>query len=153
MDAGGGVSDSGVRGGVGQRVFTSATESMSGGIEANFVKRFTGGPEIRVESLRTSEQASVTVLFGPSGAGKTTVLRCLAGLLRPEEGKIGFGGQAWSDAARGFFLAARERGVGFVPQEYALFPHLSVAANIAYGLNGASREESRSRVDEMIKWL
>lgn len=126
---------------------------MSDGIEANFVKRFAGGPEIRVESLRTDENASVTVLFGPSGAGKTTVLRCLAGLLRPEEGKIGFGGQAWSDASRGFFLAARERGVGFVPQEYALFPHLSVERNIAYGLNGLDGLEGRSRVAEMIKWL
>jgi molybdate transport system ATP-binding protein len=126
---------------------------MSGGIEANFVKRFSGGPEIRVESLRTREQAAVTVLFGPSGAGKTTVLRCLAGLMRPEEGKIGFAGQAWSEATRGFFLPARDRHVGFVPQEYALFPHLSVERNIGYGLNGASREESRSRVSEMTKWL
>ena len=153
MGAGGGVSDSGVRGGVGQRVFASATESMSGGIEANFVKRFTGGPEIRVESMRTGESASVTVLFGPSGAGKTTVLRCLAGLLRPEEGKIGFGGQEWSDASRGFFLAARERGVGFVPQEYALFPHLSVERNVAYGLNGLDGLNVKSRVAEMIQWL
>jgi molybdate transport system ATP-binding protein len=126
---------------------------MSAGIEANFVKRFTGGPEIRVESLSTREQAPVTVLFGPSGAGKTTVLRCLAGLTRPEEGKIGFAEQAWSDASRGFFLPARERGVGFVPQEYALFPHLSVEGNIAYGLNGVGKEQSRSRVAEMVKWL
>jgi molybdate transport system ATP-binding protein len=126
---------------------------MSGGIEANFVKRFSGGPEIRVESWRTGEQAAVTVLFGPSGAGKTTVLRCLAGLMRPEEGKISFNGQTWSDDPRGFFLAARERRVGFVPQEYALFPHLSVERNIGYGLNGASRDESRGRVVAMIKWL
>jgi molybdate transport system ATP-binding protein len=126
---------------------------MSGGVEANFLKRFSGGPEVRVESLRTREQAAVTVLFGPSGAGKTTVLRCLAGLMRPEEGKIGFAGQAWSDTARGFFLPARERRVGFVPQEYALFPHLSVERNIAYGLNGTGHDESRSRVVEMIEWL
>jgi molybdate transport system ATP-binding protein len=138
---------------VGQREFASTAESMSGGIEANFVKRFSGGPEIRVESLRIGEQAGVTVLFGPSGAGKTTVLRCLAGLMRPEGGNISFNGQTWSDEPRGFFLAARQRRVGFVPQEYALFPHLSVERNIAYGLNGASRDESRIRVVEMIKWL
>jgi molybdate transport system ATP-binding protein len=126
---------------------------MSAGIEANFVKRFSGGPEIRVESLRTREQAAVTVLFGPSGAGKTTVLRCLAGLTRPEEGKIEFDEKIWSDATRGFFLPARDRGVGFVPQEYALFPHLSIEGNIAYGLNGASKEQSQSRVAEMIEWL
>jgi len=136
-----------------QRVFASATESMNGGIEANFVKRFSGGPEIRVESLRSGDQSGVTVLFGPSGAGKTTLLRCLAGLMRPEEGKISFDGQAWSDATPGFFLPACERRIGFVPQDYALFPHLSVERNIAYGLNGAGEAESRSRVDEMIKWL
>jgi molybdate transport system ATP-binding protein len=153
VDAGGCIGGFGLRGGVGQCVLASAAESMSGGIEANFVKRFSGGPEIRVESLRTREQAAVTVLFGPSGAGKTTVLRCLAGLMRPEEGKISFDGQAWSDVERGFFLPVRQRNVGFVPQEYALFPHLSVERNIAYGLNRAGRDESRSRVAEMIKWL
>jgi molybdate transport system ATP-binding protein len=125
---------------------------MNGGVEANFVKRFSGGPEIRVESLRTREPAVVTVLFGPSGAGKTTVLRCLAGLMRPDEGTIGFEGKIWSDASRGNFIRARERNIGFVPQEYALFPHLSVERNIAYGLNGLG-EESKGRVAEMIKWL
>jgi molybdate transport system ATP-binding protein len=126
---------------------------MKAGIEANFVKRFSGGPEIRVESLQTREEAAVTVLFGPSGAGKTTVLRCLAGLVRPEEGKISFDGQAWFDATPGFFLPARERRIGFVPQDYALFPHLSVERNIAYGLNGLDGLNGLSRVAEMIKWL
>jgi len=126
---------------------------MSGGIHASFVKRFPAGPEILVDSFQTAGKAGVTVLFGPSGAGKTTVLRCLAGLMRPEEGKISFDGQAWSDVARGFFLPVRQRNVGFVPQEYALFPHLSVERNIAYGLNGTGHDESQGRVSEMIKWL
>jgi len=126
---------------------------MSEGIEANFFKRFSGGPEIRIESLRTREQAAVTVLFGPSGAGKTTVLRCLAGLTRPEGGTIGFDREIWSDAARGFFLPPRRRNIGFVPQEYALFPHLSVERNIAYALNRVASYESRRRVAELIKWL
>jgi molybdate transport system ATP-binding protein len=124
---------------------------MSFGIEANFVKRFSGGPEIRVEALRTREEPGVTVLFGPSGAGKTTVLRCLAGLLQPEEGSIRFGGEDWSDTSRGFFLPARKRNLGFVPQEYALFPHLSVERNIAYGLNGVDGPNARAA--EVIKWL
>jgi len=126
---------------------------MSAGIEANFVKRFSGGPEIQVEGLRTRDQTGVTVLFGPSGAGKTTVLNSLAGLLRPDEGKIIFSGKTWSDASRKYFLPARERRIGFVPQEYALFPHLSVERNIAYGLNGASNSKLQSRVAEMIQWL
>ena len=123
------------------------------GIEANFLKRFAGGPEIRVESLRTREQATVTVLFGPSGAGKTTVLRCVTGLMEPDEGSIIFGGATWSNAARRIFLPARERKIGFVPQDYALFPHLSVDRNIGYGLNGMNGHETRGRVLEMIKWL
>lgn len=123
------------------------------GIQANFLKRFGGGPEIRVESLQTREKATVTVLFGPSGAGKTTVLRCVAGLMQPEEGSIRFDGKTWSDASRQFFLPARERKIGFVPQEYALFPHLPVEKNIAYGLKGLKGQESRGRVLEMIQWL
>ena len=123
------------------------------GIEADFLKRFAGGPEIRIQRLQTSEQAMVTVLFGPSGAGKTTVLRCVAGLMQPEQGVIGFNGKIWSDASRKFFLAARERNIGFVPQDYGLFPHLSVERNIAYGLKGLKGEESRGRVMEMIQWL
>src|SRR5205085_10185390 len=76
-----------------------------------------------------------------------------AGLERPDEGLISFDGQTWSDAKRKFFMPARERKVGFVPQQYALFPHLSIERNIAYGLKTIPLEEKRSRVDEMVKWL
>ncbi|HEY8966837.1 MAG TPA: ATP-binding cassette domain-containing protein [Candidatus Methylacidiphilales bacterium] len=75
----------------------------------------------------------VTVLFGPSGAGKTTLLRCAAGLERPDAGAIRFGEETWSDADAGRFVPPRERRIGYVPQSYALFPHLTVAENIAYG--------------------
>lgn len=134
---------------------------MSDGITATFTKRFPGGPELRVENLRTSGEAVVTVLFGASGAGKTTVLRCLAGLERPDEGVIQFGAETWSDARRAVFVPPRERRVGFVPQEYALFPHLSVGRNIAYGLGGRTSApaptltgaERRERVLEIIHWL
>jgi molybdate transport system ATP-binding protein len=126
---------------------------MSARIQATFVKRFPGGPEIRADSLRTSEGAIVTVLFGPSGAGKTTILRCLAGLLRPDEGQIRFGEQTWSNAAEGLFLPPRKRRIGFVPQQYALFPHLSVEKNLAYGLQALDRIERPARVAEMISWL
>lgn len=134
---------------------------MSEGITASFAKRFPGGPPMRVEDLQTSGGAVVTVLFGASGAGKTTVLRCLAGLERPDEGMIRFGTEIWSDAAPGVFVAPRKRRVGFVPQEYALFPHLSVGRNIAYGLGGRrsqrgpvlTEEDRRARVTETIRWL
>jgi molybdate transport system ATP-binding protein len=105
-----------------------------------------------VDSLETSGDAAVTVLFGPSGAGKTTVLRCLAGLSLPDEGTIAFGGQTWSDSVRNFSVPSRQRKIGYVPQEYGLFPHLTVERNIAFGLRGAS-ERKRSRTAEMVAWL
>ncbi len=87
------------------------------------------------------DRAPITVLFGPSGAGKTTLLRMLAGLDRPREGAIAFRGRPWFDSVRGVCLAPQQRRAGFVAQDYALFPHLTVAANIAYAArSGQSRE-------------
>jgi molybdate transport system ATP-binding protein len=77
---------------------------------------------------------SMLVLFGPSGAGKTTMLRQLAGLERPDRGAIAFGGEVWFDSARGIWQRPQARRVGVVFQEPTLFPHLTVAQNIRYGL-------------------
>lgn len=131
---------------------------MSNSIQANFVKRFKGGAEIRVEQFQPSPEILVSVLFGASGTGKTTVLRCLAGLERPEQGEIRFGEELWLDAARRVFLPPRKRRVGFVPQDYALFPHMSARANIAYGLTRGDSEppantSERDRVAEVMHWL
>lgn len=126
---------------------------MSEGITASFTKRFAAGPVIRVEGLRLSAHAGITVLFGASGSGKTTVLRCLAGLERPEEGVIKFGNEIWSDAAQDIFLRPQQRRVGFVPQDYALFPHLSVEGNVAYGLNELPTTERGNRIAETLRWL
>lgn len=73
----------------------------------------------------------ITVLFGPSGSGKTTVLRCVAGLERAR-GEVRVSGRAWQDDARGEFLPASHRPLGYVFQEASLFPHLSVAGNLRY---------------------
>ena len=83
------------------------------------------------------DQAPVTVLFGPSGAGKTTLLRMLAGLERPESGKILFRGETWFDSSRAILLPPQQRRAGFLFQEYALFPHLSVLDNVAYAADRA----------------
>lgn len=90
----------------------------------------------------------VTVLFGPSGAGKTTLLRCLAGLERPDEGRIEVAGQLWDD--RRVHLPARRRRVGYLFQDHALFPHLSVAGNVGYGLRRLPRRQRSARVAEAL---
>jgi molybdate transport system ATP-binding protein len=78
---------------------------------------------------------------GPSGAGKTTVLRAIAGLLRPRDGVVSCGEETWLDTARGRCVAPEHRDCGVVFQDYALFPHMSAWRNVAYGLRGARRHE------------
>jgi molybdate transport system ATP-binding protein len=82
-------------------------------------------------------------LVGPSGAGKSSVLRAIAGLLRPERGRIALGGTVWLDTEVGVDLPPERRSVGLVFQEYALFPHLDVRRNVAFG--------GRERVDELLE--
>ena len=120
-------------------------------LTVNFRKQFPGGPEICVDDLHIG--GGITVLFGASGSGKTTVLRCLAGLERPDTGAISFGTENWFDARENHLLPPRKRGVGFVPQDYALFPHLTIARNIGYGLNEWPAAERASRVAESLRWL
>jgi molybdate transport system ATP-binding protein len=109
------------------------------------------GPTIHGALEMPSRRHSITVLFGPSGSGKTTILRCLAGLERPERGRIQFGDEVWFDAVGKACLTPQQRGIGFVFQDYALFPHLSVAENIAYGLQKIPKPECLTRVDEAIQ--
>jgi ABC-type molybdate transport system ATPase subunit len=82
-------------------------------------------------------------LVGPSGAGKTSVLRVIAGLVRPDAGRVQLDRDTWVDAERGVFVAPERRRVGLVFQEYALFPHLSVRQNVAFG--------GKERVDELLE--
>lgn len=77
---------------------------------------------------------NITVLFGPSGCGKTTTLRCIAGLERPDAGKIMLDDQSFFSSVENIFIPPRERGVGYMFQDYALFPHMSVESNILYGV-------------------
>ena len=124
---------------------------MSVSLRASFTRQFAGGPTIHADSLEVAGNG-VTVFFGPSGSGKTTILRCLAGLEIPNSGEISFGDETWFAHGKNQ-MPPRDRKIGFVPQDYALFPHLTVTANIAYGLHGRTPEEKRSRVNEMLRWL
>lgn len=119
-------------------------------LSAEIEKRYTGGAVIRAAMDRPADRFSVTILFGPSGCGKTTILRCLAGLERPERGWIRYADETWLDASAGVFVSPQRRGIGFLFQDYALFPHMSVAANIAHGLHELSRAERRRRVGEVL---
>ena len=72
------------------------------------------------------------VIIGPSGAGKTTIIRMLAGLDKPDEGTITFDGETWLDTERGIFVPPQKRQLGYVFQDYPLFPHLNVQKNVAF---------------------
>jgi len=79
-------------------------------------------------------RGKITALFGPSGAGKSSVLRLISGLEIAEDGFISNGSETWFDKAKGINLHPQQRSVGFVFQDYALFPHMTVEKNVAYGI-------------------
>jgi molybdate transport system ATP-binding protein len=83
----------------------------------------------------------ILVVFGPSGAGKTTFLDCLAGLQRPDEGRIDLGGRVLFDSRQRINIPPQNRRIGYVFQNYALFPHLTVKENVMYGLRGRCKCE------------
>ena len=85
---------------------------------------------------------SMTVIIGPSGAGKTTLMRIIAGLERPDDGVIRFGDETWADTRRRVFLPPRKRRLGYVFQDYALFPHLTVEENAAFAATDAEKVRS-----------
>ena len=95
----------------------------------------------------------VTVLFGRSGAGKSMTLACVAGLAAPEAGRIVVNGAVFYDSRSGVNLRPQQRRVGYVTQDYLLFPHLTVAQNVAFGLAKHSRREREAIVQEALAWL
>ena len=114
-------------------------------------RRFTPGGAPAVNGVSFSARAgTITTLLGPSGSGKSTVLRLLAGLEMPDEGRLLLGG------VDGTHVPPQRRGVGFVFQSYALFPHMDVRTNIAFGLEmqrqprRLTRPEINARVDELL---
>jgi molybdate transport system ATP-binding protein len=101
------------------------------------------------------EPGRVTVLVGESGAGKSTLLRLVAGLDAPDSGTIALDGETWFDAARRMNLAPERRAIGYVAQDYALFPHLSVRENVAFGPRAAGIPGpiARGRADTQLEAL
>jgi molybdate transport system ATP-binding protein len=93
-----------------------------------------------------SAPPGITVLFGASGSGKTTLLRCIAGLARPDEGLIAIGDRILFDSKTGVDVAVQDRHVGYVFQQAALFPHMSLRENIEYGLVRVPLDERQQRI-------
>jgi molybdate transport system ATP-binding protein len=118
-------------------------------LSIDFQKRVGGfqlGPQFDADD-------EMVVLLGPSGSGKSLTLRAIAGLLRPDSGRIELPSGPVFDSAAGIDLPPQARSVGYVVQDLALFPHLSVAENIAFGLHGWPKQVQRDRVQELVELL
>ena len=126
---------------------------MTGDLVARFELQYSQGARIEIDFIQPTRGFSVTALIGPSGCGKTTLLRCLAGLHHPDQGTIEYRGQTWFNRSRRIALTPQQRDVGFLFQEYALFPHMTIADNLAFGLQNRSGDERRRRVTEIVRQL
>lgn len=102
-------------------------------------KRLPSGFTLEAALRVPLEESPVTVLFGPSGSGKSTLLRLIAGLERPDEGRIQFRGEVWFDSSRRVAVAPQLRRAGFLSQDYSLFPHLTVRENVGFAARDPKR--------------
>ncbi|OMQ27028.1 ABC transporter ATP-binding protein [Serratia oryzae] len=109
-------------------------------------KSYNGVTVLEGIHLRVAE-GSRTAIVGPSGSGKTTLLRIIAGFETPDQGQVRLQGKTLAD--NGVWIPAHQRGIGFVPQDGALFPHFSVAGNIGFGLKGSKREKQH-HIDRLM---
>jgi iron(III) transport system ATP-binding protein len=118
---------------------------------AHLTKYFGSDRPPAVDGLTLAvERGQILALLGPSGCGKTTTLRLIAGFETPDAGRVLIGGRVMADAEGGVAVAPEERGVGVVFQDYALFPHLTVEDNVAFGLHALPRDQRRQRVRAVL---
>jgi len=130
---------------------TALPSVFSNTLSAHIKKRLSGaGREFTLE-VDFALSPGVTILFGASGAGKTTLLDCLAGLTRPDSGHIAFANESWFDERLRINIPVRARGIGYVFQDLALFPHLSVEQNVQYGISRLDASERRVRTDAVLE--
>jgi len=115
-------------------------------ILVNFEKEL---PGLTVRAALMIERTTTVILRGESGTGKTTILECIAGLVHPDRGEIVIGDRPVFSSSRGICLPPQERGVGFVFQNYALFPHLNVLENVAFAMKKQERAEAVTYLERM----
>jgi molybdate transport system ATP-binding protein len=106
---------------------------------------------IPMEAELRCSGGQLLALVGPSGSGKTTLLRALAGLVKPRHGHISCGSETWFDSATGHYLTARQRRVGYVPQHFALFPHLNVLHNVMAGMLHRAPEQRAAAAHDLLE--
>lgn len=119
-------------------------------LEVRIRKRFQNSGSSFFLNVHFRALAGFTIIFGASGAGKTTLLDCIAGLAEPDDGRIALAGEEIYDSQGKHNVPAWKRGVGYVLQDLALFPHLTAEENIAYGLRRLSAGERRARSREIL---
>ena len=109
-------------------------------------KMLSANGEMNLDINTTLQMGELITLFGPSGAGKTTLLRIMAGLVQPDSGHLEVDGEVWFDSDKKINLPPQQRGIGFMFQDYALFPNMTVEENLAF----AQDEKDNSRITELI---
>src|ERR1700720_2966728 len=122
-------------------------------IRGNLVKRFAPGPESAGFHLDVDFEApsGVTVLYGPSGSGKTLTLDCIAGFIAPDSGRIMLDNRILFDGESGVNLPPRQRSCGYVFQNYALFPNMTLRENLAFAAHALPRLERHRRIAEQLE--
>jgi molybdate transport system ATP-binding protein len=119
-------------------------------LSVNIRKRFAGDTDFELK-VEVSLPPGINIIFGPSGAGKTTLLDCIAGLTAPDGGQITVAGRDFFNAASATNLATQARAIGYVFQELALFPHLTVRGNVEYGIARLRAGERRRRTSAILE--
>jgi molybdate transport system ATP-binding protein len=102
-------------------------------------------------AVEFSVDNEILVILGPSGAGKTMTLKCIAGLIHPDEGFIKLNGKILFDSGKHINIPARQRKMGFLFQNYALFPHMTINENVAFGIRNLTRQEANERVSGLLE--
>ncbi len=124
---------------------------MKSDLQADFTIQYKKGPRIAAKLRVPLGQRHILTIAGPSGSGKTTLLRCLAGLEKPTEGQIRAGERLWFSASDRVCLSPQSRDIGYLFQEYALFPHLRVTENITYGLRHLTKANRRDVAEDWME--